>query len=131
MLNMQSGETLDGLGPLYRVVPVSKWAELTNLTVPYTVPHPFRTITKTRPLFMDALETAKDAFLKAGAVLPIDIYEDDILVQEYPLTGSVVFVFRRFIGIEERFVPRKYDLPPSAIAWLKATGRWSDTITHH
>lgn len=129
MLNTR-GEDIEGLGPHYRVAPVAKWAELTNLTVPYQVPHPFRTIMKDRPIFMDALESAKDAFLKAGAVLPIDIYEDDILVQEYPLSGSVVFIFRRDVGIQEKFVTRKYDLPPSAIAWLKATNRWSD-LTHH
>lgn len=130
MLNTQTGEDIEGLGPHYRVVPVSKWAELSSLTVPYQVPHPFRTIMKDRPIFLDALENAKDAFIKAGAILPIDIYEDDILIQEYPLSGSVAFVFRRYIGVQEKFVTRKYDLPPSAIAWLKATNRWSD-LTHH
>lgn len=129
MLNMQMGETLEGLGDRYRVVDVAKWAELTRLTVPYQTPHPFRTIIIQRPIFMDALEHAKDAFLKAGAVLPIDIYEDQILAQEYPELPAVAFVFKRRIGQEWKYVIRKYDLSPSSVAWLKATGRWSDTIT--
>lgn len=130
MLNTQAGESIEGLGDNFRVVPVSKWSELTRLTVPYQTPHPFRTIITQRPIFMDALEHAKDAFLKAGAVLPIDIYEDQILVQEYPDLPAVAFVFQRRIGREWQYVIRKYDLSPSSIAWLKATGRWSD-ITHH
>ena len=130
MLNMTAGETIDGLGPNFRVVPASKWSELTRLQVPYQSPHPFRTIITQRPIFMDVLEYAKDGFIKAGAVLPVDIYEDDILVQEYPDQGAVLFIVKRRIQSEWRYVTRKYDLPPSAIRWLKATGRWSD-LTHH
>lgn len=130
MFNTDAGELIDGLGPHFRIAPVGKWEELTGFHVPYQVPHPFRTIVKERPIFLDALEKAKDAFIAAGAVLPIDISEDDILIQEYPLTGTVVFLFRRHVGIREMFVPVKYDLPPAAIAWLKATNRWSE-LTHH
>ena len=131
MLNMEMGEAIEGLGPNFRVVPVSKWSELTRLQVPYQTPHPFRTIITQRPMFMDALEHAKDAFIKAGAVLPIDIHEDQSLVQEYPEHPAVAFIFKRRIGVEWKYVVRKYDLSPSSVAWLKATGRWSDTITHH
>jgi hypothetical protein len=112
-----------------RPVDVAKYRDLPEVKVPYTyedgknfkVPRQGM-----RPIYVDAVERAKAAFVAEGALLPIVFPEDAIRVQEYPDEGMVEFVFARSIAGEERFVRiPPYPLHPSVIGWLKATDRWS------
>lgn len=106
-----AGEFIPELRAQYRVVPLSKWAE---------TPH-----------FQEAAQQAAIAFREAGAMLPIRIEEDDVVVQEYPALNKVVFLFQRRIAGKEKFVERTYDLSEPFVAALRAQGLWSDNVGRH
>lgn len=125
-LNRDAGERIEGMSDKFRIAPLAKWRELTGIQVPYQVPTKFRPKTAYRPMVDDAFETARKAFADAGALVPVVINENDVLVQEYPDERAVVFVFRRVIAGQEMFVTRKYDLDDKLIGFLKTTGRWED-----
>ncbi|MCK9549206.1 hypothetical protein [Aquamicrobium sp.] len=129
-LNRDAGERIEGLSDNFRIAPLAKWRELTGIQVPYQIPGKFRPRTATRPMYEDALETAKKAFADAGALIPVVISESDVLVQEYPADQAVVFVFYRKIAGEDKFVTRRYDLDDRLIGFLKTTGRWEDTTVN-
>lgn len=112
---------------------VAKWMELTNLTV--AVEHyPYGPCSKPEtvlvPIFLDALQRARKAFIESGALAPCHIGEADCRVYEFPRQGQVLFVFYRSVAGEQKEFARRYDLPPQAIAFLKVTGRWADVTTH-
>ena len=112
---------------------VAKWMELTNMTIP-VVHYPYGPCSKPEtwqvPIFLDAMQRARKAFIEAGALAPCDIQEDDCRVYEFPRQGQVLFVFYRTIAGEAKEFSRKYDLPPQAIAFLKVTGRWAEVTSH-
>ena len=128
-LDHERGEP-NPLGLRHRVVPVSKYRELPHLEVEYetTTGKQFKSpVVVSRPIYEDAVERARSAFLEQGALVPIVFSEDAILVQEYPSEGMVEFIFVRRIAGEEMFVRiPPYTLPPDLIGWLKATDRWRD-----
>lgn len=103
-LNREQGELLGELGPEYIIVPFAKWAG-TGLPE-------------------DAAKRAAAAFREAGALYPIEIAEDDVLIQEYPRLHKVVFLFQRKIAGAEHFYHFTFDLPPQMVAELRATGKW-------
>lgn len=107
--NRDSGELIGDLGHAYRVVPTSNWLDSN--------------------LFDVAAESAAQAFHAAGALLPVDISSDDCLVQEYPATNTVAFLFQRRIGGVERFYPYVFKLPPALVEELVTAGRWQREIT--
>lgn len=125
-LNRHQGEP-HPLGHKHRVVPISKYRDLDNVRVPYEIADgKFKTQVFSRPMFEDAVERAKEAFLERGALMPMTFDEDAILVQELPETNQVEFIFVRRIAGQEMFVRiPPYTLPPDMIGWLKATNRWS------
>jgi hypothetical protein len=111
MLDKINGEFLDGLGEHYVVVPWRKWAD-TNLG-------------------QTAIETARKAFATKGALLPVIITEDDILVQEYPLDHRIAVIVVRKIAGEVVYYPWVCKLPPDTIAELRVAGRWQHSAAIH
>lgn len=133
-LDHERGEP-NPLGLRHRVVPVSKYRELPHLEVEYetTTGKQFKVpVTRTRPIYADAVIRAREAFEAKGAIFPNvnrirSFPEDAILVQEFPEQGQVEFIFCRKVAGEEMFVRiPPYTLPPDLIGWLKATDRWRD-----
>ena len=106
-LNRETGETVGNLGPDFIIAPLSKWMGT--------------------GLAEDAAKQAAHAFREAGALYPIEITEDDCLIQEYPRLHKVVFLFQRKIAGEESFYVFTFDLPPKMVADLRATGKWGHT----
>ena len=100
----RKGEKIQGLDDDFIVSPISRWTD--------TV------------LFEDAAKNAAQSFQASGAILPIDIRADDCIVQEYPKTNKLLFLFVRQIRGKEHFYPYVYDLPPAMVAELKTIGRW-------
>lgn len=100
----EKGELLGELGPDFIIAPLSKW---TGTGLPE-----------------DAGKMAAAAFREAGALYPIEITEDDVLIQEYPRLHKVVFLFQRKIMGKEHFYHCTFDLPPKMVAELRATGKW-------
>lgn len=98
------GERIEGLPERYVVAPNSRWTD--------------------SPMFADAAKHAAAAFAQSGALHPVFFSADDILVQEYPDTYQVAFIFARKIAGKPYFYPFVYDLPPEMVAWLKNAGRW-------
>lgn len=103
-LNRETGEIVGDLGADYIVAPFSRYAET--------------------PLLGEAIAHATDAFVAAGALLPISIREPDVLIQEYPATNKVVFLFQRRICGKEHFYPYVFSLPHQMVQALRLVGRW-------
>lgn len=103
-LNRIKGEIVGELGTDFIVVPLARWGDTT--------------------LYQQAEEHAAQAFLSAGALAPLTIYDDDVVVQEYPSKNKLVFLFQRKIAGREHFYPYVYDLPPKMVAELRTIGRW-------
>jgi hypothetical protein len=105
-LNKEKGEFVPELGNLYRVVPNSKW--------------------QGSPLMADACEHAAEKFKDSGAPPPIKFFEDNILVQEYPLTDKLVFFFCYRVRGTDMYTHYEWKFDPEAIGELKASGMWDD-----
>ncbi len=103
-LNRETGEIIGDLGTSYYIAPFARWVDT--------------------PLFGEACSQAADAFISAGALLPVDFREPDVLIQEYPDTNRVAFVFQRKIGGREHFYPYIFALPHPMVQSLRLTGRW-------
>lgn len=126
-LDRVNGEVLDGLaGSMHVVVDARSLSEMTNLLVAYQAPGKFRSVTRHRPLFDDAVAHAIQAFADAGAMRPIRFDETSVLVQVYPHDNKLAVVFQRQIGLESepRYVTRQYDVPRAVIeTLLNAAGK--------
>jgi hypothetical protein len=126
-LNHLVGERIDGLDPVFCVVPVSKYRDLPKLTVAVReeVGKKFkREVDVQRPIYEAALAFAQIALYKAGADPKYTSY--DVLCQEHPRSGTVTFVFCANIGGKEHFVVAPFALAPQQIADLKARNLWQD-----
>ena len=120
-LDHLNGEVLDGLpASMHIVVPPREFAAMSNLMVEYQHKRKFGTVTKRRPLFDDAVAYAIEGFAAKGALRPICISEDDVLVQVYPNDLKVSVIFQRKIATEIYYVTRYYDLPRPIIQNLLA-----------
>lgn len=97
------GEYLAGIGR-GSVAPVEKWANWSFLSV--------------------ALARAEEAFVKAGALQPIEIANDQIQIMEYHRRRKLVFVIHRKIAGKDRYHVESFDLSPEVIAELTATEKW-------
>jgi hypothetical protein len=114
-LNRESGERLEGLNGQHIVIDYHRLAEMTNLLTEYKVKKKFGYATKQRTLFDDAVAHAVDAFKEAGALYPVRIDDEDVLVQVYPSERVVAVLFQRKIAGNDHYVTRLYDLPPPII----------------
>lgn len=108
-LNRIVGENVQGLGLGFRVVPLSNWTDT--------------------PFWEAATMSAAEAFRKAGALLPISIDAEDVLVQEYPhtLPPRLLFLFHRTIAGRSHYHPHVFELSPATVEDLKLVNRWTDT----
>ena len=124
-LDRVSGEVIEGFaGSMHVVIAPRLLAEMTNLKTEYQVKSKFRTITKQRAVFDDAVAHALDAFAAEGALRPIRFDETSVLVQVYPKERKVAVLFQRMIAGKEFFVTRVYDLPqPVMESLLSASGK--------
>lgn len=102
--NRETGEIIGNLGSDFVISTAERWGATGLLLV--------------------AIEHAVEAFTSSGAVLPITIRPDEILVQEYPRQNKVAFLFQRRIAGKEHFYPYVFDLPPQMITKLAASGLW-------
>jgi hypothetical protein len=124
-LNHVSGEVLDGYDAIFRVVPPSKYAEQTRLT---TIVEELRgkkfqrKVKVKRSIWEAAIRHAQLAFYNAGADPGQLAY--DCIVQEYPRTGVVVFIFNATVLGEERYVLAPFKLGHEQIADLTVRNLW-------
>ena len=130
-LNHLAGEKIEGLDPIYRVVPVSKYKSLPRLTTTVTEwqgKQFKKEVEVERPIWVQALGHAQIAYFEAGADPRHLNYE--VLVQEHPLTNTVCFVFCAKIRGEDHYVVAPFVLSPEQIAELTVTGHWKPLVTH-
>jgi hypothetical protein len=110
VLDRTNGEPIDGLGNGFIVVPNAKWSDTA--------------------FWQDAFKAARESFHAAGAMLPVFISDQDVIVQEYPMDGVLAFLFHRKIAGEDYYHPEVFQLSPGVIAELKSAGRWTGALTH-
>lgn len=128
-------DQLDAIGVVVREGAdlLTKWMELVQITVPFTF-YPYgpcsKPETEMKPILLDAMDRAKEAFIEAGALRPVQFNDTDIKVYEFPRQGQVLFVFYRTIAGKQMEFSRKYDLTPQVIGFLKTTGRWAEIRNH-
>lgn len=113
-LDPEKGEIIDGLGSLYRVAPKEKWERT--------------------PMFEEARIKANEAFRRTAGKFVSDVTpaltidSENFIVQEYPFTGQLAFVFSAKVNGEESFYPYVFQLPPQMTDALHVQGMWSYTL---
>lgn len=130
-LNHLIGERVDGLDPIFQVVPVAKWREQTRLTttVRREVGKKFkREIDVQEPIWLAALGHAQIAFLKEGADPTHLSY--DVICQEHIRDRVVCFIFCAKINGVEKYVIAPFALSEQQVADLKVRGLWRDLVEH-
>lgn len=85
-----NGEKIGEITEQFRIAPVNKY--------------------RGQPVFDEAVEHAKAAFLKAGAMIPVHIPDRDILIQEYPASGLCIMIFERVIAGREHYATATFSL---------------------
>lgn len=124
-LNHVSGETVEGMDAIFRVVPIEKYQEQTRLTtvVEEMQGTKFRRKRKvSKPIWMAALDYAKRCFLNSGA--PPGPLSFDCIAQEYPRTNIVCFIFEATIFGHNMLVTAPFLLTPEQIADLTVRNLW-------
>jgi hypothetical protein len=109
-LNHDLGELIQGLPGPYRVVPLHKWQDT--------------------QLWEQAAEMAGKAFKRSGS-LRKRVQFTDVLVQEYPKTSKLLFLFEATVAGQPMYYPWVWDLTPEMIAEFTTTGKWVPGITEH
>jgi hypothetical protein len=124
-LDQTKGEVIEGFDPIFRVVPLSKYAEQTRLT---TVVQRMSTgkfkrkVDVVKPIWIAAREHAAQAFANSGADAGSLAF--DVLVQEYPRTGVVNFIFNATLSGQEMYVSAPFKLTEEQIADLTVRNLW-------
>lgn len=124
-LNHSSGEIVEGMDSVFRVVPVTKYQQQERLTtvVKRMTSGKFKRLRDVSvPIFQAAWEHAQAAFANSGA--PAGKMEVDIIAQEYPRTGQVCFVFAGSVFGHEMFVTAPFQLSHEQIADLTLRDLW-------
>lgn len=104
MLDRTNGELIESLGRGHVVVPLSKWADT--------------------PMWGEACDRARAAFMKAGALLPIHFDADSVQVQEYHEQGRLAFIFARRVAGQWKYVPVVIAIAGQTLESLRLAGRW-------
>lgn len=124
-LNRVSGETIEGMDAVFCVAPVEKWQAQTGLTtiVEEMQGTKFKRKRKVaRPIWDVALAYAQRCFHASGAKPgPLSC---DVIVQEYPRTNMVVFIFEADIFGHSMLVTAPFILTPEQIADLTVRNLW-------
>jgi hypothetical protein len=124
-LNREHGETVEGMDAIFRVAPVEKWQAQTRLTtiVEEMQGTKFRRKRKvSKPIWEAALDHAKRCFFNSGA--PPGPLSFDCIVQEYPRTSIVCFIFEATIFGHNMLVTAPFLLTPEQIADLAVRNLW-------
>ncbi len=119
------GEQIDGYDPVYRVVPVAKYAEQTRLTtvIKRMSTGKFkRMVDATVPIWDAARNYAMEAFIGAGA--QPGRLDFDCICQEMPRENAVVFIFNATIDGVEHYVTAPFRLGHEQIADLTVRNLW-------
>lgn len=125
-LDHVKGETVEGMDAVFVVSPLSKWASQSRLTteVKEVQGKKFkREVTVERPVWDVALRYAQAAFMAAGAD-PGSKLSYDCIVQEYPRTGIICFIFNATLGGNELYVTAPFKLGADQIADLTVRNMW-------
>jgi hypothetical protein len=124
-LNHLSGERVEGMDAVWRVVPVEKYQQQERLTttVKRMTTGKFKRLRDVEmPIFQAAWEHAQIAFANSGA--PAGAMHVDIIAQEYPRTGQVCFIFAGRVFGSEMFVTAPFQLSQEQIADLALRDLW-------
>lgn len=125
-LDHVKGEIIEEMDAVFIVSPLSKWASQSRLTteVEEVQGKKFkRKVMVTRPIWQVALSYAKMAFVHAGAQPGSDLAYDCI-VQEYPRTDIVCFLFNATVNGQEMYFTAPFKLGKDQIADLTLRNLW-------
>lgn len=125
-LDHTKGEVVEGFDPVFRVVPLSKYTEQGRLTtiVKQAGTGKFkRQVDVVKPIWIAARDHAAQAFANAGAERGALSY--DVIAQEYPRIGVVMFVFNALINGVEMYVHAPFKLTDEQIADLTVRNLWT------
>lgn len=103
-LDLAKGELIGDLGYSYYVAPFARWADTT--------------------LFAEAYHHAVEAFVTSGAILPVKITQEQVLIQEYHDKNKVAFVFQANIRGKEHLYPYVFTLEPAMVSQLRLINKW-------
>lgn len=125
-LNHETGEIVEGMDDVFRVVPAEKYMNMPRLTCMIKVEtgKKFKRMIDTEvPIWVAAFEHAKASFANAGANPGALAY--DVIAQEYPRTGNVCFIFNATINGEEHYVAAPFSLSQQQISDLALRNLWT------
>jgi hypothetical protein len=100
------GEYVPQLGHVYRIVPASKW--------------------QGSPFWPEACESAAAAFKAAGYSKKVAFFDENVLVQEYPITSKLVFFFCMQIQGRDYYTHYECEFNEHALGMLRGLGMWED-----
>jgi hypothetical protein len=112
-LNKEHGEVIEGLGAMFRVVDVEKWAGT--------------------GIYEQAALAATEAFRKSEGKFfngndVIQFGRNEVVAQEYPLTDKLAFIFERRVNGQEMVYPYVFSFPPEMIDRMVSEGHWDRTL---
>lgn len=123
-LNKISGEKIDGMDQIFRVVDVAKYKNMPRLTttVRELTGSKFQVeVDVERPIWVAAIGHAQIAYFNAGATPPLRY---DVTCQEYPMSNQIAFLFCAKINGRDLYVPAIFALSPQQVAELTLSGDW-------
>lgn len=122
-INHLTGEKIEGMSQVFRVVDVAKYKSLPRLTTmirEWTGKQFKVEVDVERPIWIAALGHAQIAYANAGAAPPLKY---DVIAQEY-ITGEVAFLFCARVNGQDHYVPAVFALSKEQIAELTMSGDW-------
>jgi len=127
-IDREKGELLPLHGPHDHVAKWEVWTEYCSafkVTIEVARPNgKFGYDKKEISVFEAAQRAAIDAFVEAGALLPIIFDHTSMICQEYHGQGIIVIIAQHKVGGEEKFVVLPFALSKGQVRWLVQTKRW-------
>lgn len=105
-LNRELGEYMPEFGHQYRVVKTLKWSG--------------------SPFMETACQHAAGIFKASGALSPVRFFEDEILIQEYPVSRRLLFLFCKRVNGNDLYTHYVFDLSPAVIEQFRVSNMWDD-----
>lgn len=122
-LDHVNGERVEGMDEVFIVAEFDKYAEQTRLTTQVEDKRPMkRARLVEKPIVNVAMNHAATAFANSGLRMGSDI---DILVQEYPRTQQICFIFCACIGGQDYLVTAPFQLADEQVRDLELRGLWT------
>jgi hypothetical protein len=122
-LDHERGERIDGMEDFYLVSPIDKYANQTELTTDVVVKERFKRDKVVKmPVVAFAMRNAAEYYTSIGVRIGSDV---NCFVQEYPISGRLVFLFDTRVNGKEMPYMVRLNLKEEQIKDLTLRGLWT------